>query len=301
MNGGFVMANDTDMKRAFMLTHQARRLNSPSLLIVNNDARFLPNLKINDKQNNLKFDRILCDVPCSGDGTFRKNLGLWRNFHNHMGHANHPLQLDILERGLKLLKLGGRLVYSTCTFNPIEDEAVVAAAVHRHIKQVKLVDVSKEISPHLKFRPGMLNWKVYHRGKGKNHPAEFYKNFQTVPEFRKKVIKETMFTDAYTDYNNDEDRVGQEPVDPLNLRHCMRFYPHDDNQGGFFVAVFEKILDEEDGIIYDDSYSMDAWSNPKIRQKDIIDDLEDFVNDFEKAIKDQEELTGEKDDGDELQ
>jgi 16S rRNA C967 or C1407 C5-methylase (RsmB/RsmF family) len=82
-----------------------------------------------------------------------------------------------LERGLKLLKLGGRLVYSTCTFNPIEDEAVVAAAVHRHIKQVKLVDVSKEISPHLKFRPGMLNWKVYHRGKGKNHPAEFYKNF----------------------------------------------------------------------------------------------------------------------------
>jgi hypothetical protein len=107
-----------------------------------------------------------------------------------------------------------------------------------------------------------------------------------VPEFRKKVIKETMFTDAYTDYNNDEDRIGQEPVDPLNLRHCMRFYPHDDNQGGFFVAVFEKILDEEDGIIYDDSYSMDAWSNPKIRQKDIIDDLEDFVNDFEKAIKD---------------
>ena len=91
MNQGFVMANDTDMKRAFMLTHQARRLNSPSLLIVNNDARFLPNLKINDKQNNLKFDRILCDVPCSGDGTFRKNLALWKNFHNHMGHANHAL------------------------------------------------------------------------------------------------------------------------------------------------------------------------------------------------------------------
>lgn len=134
MNKGFVLANDTDMKRAFMLTHQARRLNSPSLLIVNNDARFLPNLKINDKQNNLKFDRILCDVPCSGDGTFRKNLSLWKNFHNHMGHANHPLQLDILERGIKLLKLGGRMVYSTCTFNPIEDEAVVAAALHRHIK-----------------------------------------------------------------------------------------------------------------------------------------------------------------------
>jgi multisite-specific tRNA:(cytosine-C5)-methyltransferase len=156
INEGYVVANDTDMKRAYMLTHQARRLNSPSLLVINNDARFLPNLRINQNNQNLKFDRILCDVPCSGDGTFRKNLGLWKNFHNHMGHANHPLQLDILERAFKLLKRGGRMVYSTCSFNPIENEAVVAAAVARHIKQVKIADVSKEISPDLKYRPGLV-------------------------------------------------------------------------------------------------------------------------------------------------
>ena len=90
----------------------------------------------------LKFDRILCDVPCSGDGTLRKNFTLWKNFNSHMGHALHPLQLEILERAFALLKKGGRLVYSTCTFNPIEDEAVVAAALSRHIKQIELVDVS---------------------------------------------------------------------------------------------------------------------------------------------------------------
>ena len=134
LNQGFVVANDTDMKRASMLTHQAKRLNSPSLLIVNNDARFLPNLRVDSNQNNLKFDRILCDVPCSGDGTFRKNTGLWTSFHAHMGHANHELQLEILERGFKMLKKGGRIVYSTCSFNPIENEAVVAAALARHIK-----------------------------------------------------------------------------------------------------------------------------------------------------------------------
>ena len=78
MNKGFVIANDTDMKRAYMLTHQARRLNSPSLLVINNDARFLPNLRVDADKRNMKFDRILCDVPCSGDGTFRKNLGLWK-------------------------------------------------------------------------------------------------------------------------------------------------------------------------------------------------------------------------------
>mmetsp|Transcript_17005 Transcript_17005/g.26223 ORF Transcript_17005/g.26223 Transcript_17005/m.26223 type:complete len:476 (-) Transcript_17005:292-1719(-) len=305
MNQGFVMANDTDMKRAYMLTHQARRLNSPSLIIVNNDARFLPNLRIDKNQKNLKFDRILCDVPCSGDGTFRKNLGLWKSFHSHMGHGNHALQLDILERGFKLLKKGGRIVYSTCTFNPIEDEAVVAAAVARHRKQIKILDVSSEVSEHLKYRPGLTSWKVYHKGKGsreENGPRWFTK-FEDVDSWRKKHIKETMFTDTYTDLNNEEGRAGNTSLhsDPLGLKNCMRFYPHDDNQGGFFVCVMEKIWDEDDGIIQDDDYTMDAWNNPKIRQKEIIDDLDDFVNDFEKAIRKQEELTGEKDDGVELQ
>ena len=96
---GFVMANDTDQKRAYLLTHQARRLNSSALFITNNDARFLPNLKIDEHNNNLKFDRILCDVPCSGDGTLRKNYFLWKNFNAHLGHSCHPLQLSILERG----------------------------------------------------------------------------------------------------------------------------------------------------------------------------------------------------------
>lgn len=298
MNLGYVIANDTDMKRACMLTHQARRLNSPSLFVVNNDARFLPNLRIDDNQNNLKFDRILCDVPCSGDGTFRKNFGLWRNFHNHMGHNNHTLQLEILERGFKLLKKGGRLVYSTCSFNPIENEAVVACAVARHIKQVKIVDVSNEVSPLLKYRPGLLNWKVFHRGKGAREKAMWYNNFKSVPDWRQKIVKESMFTDAYTDYNNDEENLNK--IDPLGLKHCMRFYPHDDNSGGFFVCVIEKIFDEDEGIIYDDDYSQDAWNNPNVRQKDIIDDLQDFVKDFEQAIKDQEKATGEEDDGEEL-
>lgn len=137
-----MIANDTDSKRAYMLTHQARRLNSPALLITNNDARFLPNFKLQKDNMYFKFDRILCDVPCSGDGTLRKNPMLWKNFNSHLGHALHPLQLDILERAFKLLKKGGRLIYSTCSFNPIENEAVVAAALSRYRKQLELVDVS---------------------------------------------------------------------------------------------------------------------------------------------------------------
>lgn len=78
--------------------------------------------------------------------------------------------MDILERGFKLLKKDGRIVYSTCSFNPLENEAVVAAALARHIKQIWLVDVSKDVSKNLKYRHGLINWKVFHKGKGKKDP-----------------------------------------------------------------------------------------------------------------------------------
>ena len=72
------------------------------------------------------FDRILCDVPCSGDGTIRKAPDIWRRWTPGNGNGLHPLQLRIALHACQMLKVGGRLVYSTCTFNPVEDEAVVA-------------------------------------------------------------------------------------------------------------------------------------------------------------------------------
>ena len=63
----------------------------------------------------------------------------------------------------------------------------------------------------------------------------------------------------------------------------------------------EKIYDEDEGLIIDDEYKQDAWMNPKVRQKEIADDLNDFVTEFEQIIKQQEEQTGEKDDGNELE
>jgi 16S rRNA C967 or C1407 C5-methylase (RsmB/RsmF family) len=287
-----VIANDTDSKRAYMLTHQARRLNSPALLVTNNDARRIPHLKTDKNNNTLKFDRILCDVPCSGDGTLRKNMTLWKNFNSHLGHAMHPLQLEILEKGFSLLKKGGRLVYSTCTFNPIEDEAVVAAALSRHIKQIELVDVSKEVSPHLKYRQGMINWEVYHRGKGRFHGPQFYQSFKDVPDFKQKVIKETMFTETYTLFNNEPDREASQKYDPLNLKRCMRIYPHDANQGGFFVAVFTKVLDDKEGLVYDELYEMNAWDDPNVRQKPILEDLREFAEEYEADLRRYEQEHG---------
>ena len=77
---GVVMANDLDTRRASMLVHRARRLASPALLVINENALHLNPLPLPDGKD-LYFDNILCDVVCSGDGTLRKNSGLWKNYH----------------------------------------------------------------------------------------------------------------------------------------------------------------------------------------------------------------------------
>jgi 16S rRNA C967 or C1407 C5-methylase (RsmB/RsmF family) len=77
----------------------------------------------------LLYDRILCDVPCSGDGTIRKSPHKWDGWRAAPGLAQHSTQLAILRRALRLLKPGGRLAYSTCSLDPMQGEAVVAAAI----------------------------------------------------------------------------------------------------------------------------------------------------------------------------
>lgn len=95
-------------------------------------------------RKSMRFDRILCDVPCSGDGTLRKAPDAWNKYVQYVERACLTLgaicarwaahlslnlqkaQLGIAQRGSQLLDVGGFLVYSTCSFNPLENEAVVA-------------------------------------------------------------------------------------------------------------------------------------------------------------------------------
>lgn len=209
---GFVVANDSDYKRSHMLVHQVKRLNSPNFMVINHDAQLLPRITL-PETGLIKFDRVLCDVPCSGDGTMRKNINVWKDFTVGDGLGLHPLQVNILTRGLQLLKDGGRLVYSTCSLNPIENEAVVAEAL-RKFPQVSLVDVSADL-PNLVRRAGMLTWKVYDKEMEEKQPGD-----------------ETIHTTAFP--------PSEEEQKNFNLERCVRVYPHLQNTGGFFITVFEK-------------------------------------------------------------
>ncbi|XP_017276473.1 RNA cytosine C(5)-methyltransferase NSUN2 [Kryptolebias marmoratus] len=221
---GFVIANDVDNKRCYLLVHQAKRLNSPCIMVVNHDASCIPTLQVESdgKKDILFYDRVLCDVPCSGDGTMRKNIDVWRKWTTSNSLHLHGLQLRIAVRGVEQLAVGGRMVYSTCSLNPIEDEAVIAALLEKSEGALELADVSGDL-PRLKWMPGVTSWKLMTR------EGQWYSDWSEVPSSRHTQIRPTMFP----------------PTDPekaasMHLDRCMRILPHHQNTGGFFVAVLVK-------------------------------------------------------------
>uniref|UniRef100_A0A671L9K2 tRNA (cytosine(34)-C(5))-methyltransferase n=1 Tax=Sinocyclocheilus anshuiensis TaxID=1608454 RepID=A0A671L9K2_9TELE len=221
---GFVIANDVDNKRCYLLVHQAKRLNSPCIMVVNHDASSIPRLYFDQdgKKDILFYDRILCDVPCSGDGTMRKNIDVWKKWTTSNSLQLHGLQIRIAVRGVEQLAVGGRMVYSTCSLNPIEDEAVIAALLEKSEGALELADASPDL-PGLKYMPGITSWKVMTK------EGQWYSDWSEVPTSRHTQIRPTMFP----------------PTDPeklanMKLERCMRILPHHQNTGGFFVAVLVK-------------------------------------------------------------
>uniref|UniRef100_A0A8C7T7Y4 tRNA (cytosine(34)-C(5))-methyltransferase n=1 Tax=Oncorhynchus mykiss TaxID=8022 RepID=A0A8C7T7Y4_ONCMY len=222
---GFVIANDVDNKRCYLLVHQAKRLNSPCIMVVNHDASCIPRLQIDTEdgqKGTLFYDRILCDVPCSGDGTMRKNIDVWKKWTTSNSLHLHGLQIRIAVRGVEQLAVGGRMVYSTCSLNPIEDEAVIATLLEKSEGALELADASVDL-PGLKWMPGITKWKLMTK------EGQWYKDWSEVPVNRHTQIRPTMFPPTDT-----------EKLANMKLERCMRILPHHQNTGGFFVAVLVK-------------------------------------------------------------
>ncbi|XP_019346642.1 RNA cytosine C(5)-methyltransferase NSUN2 isoform X2 [Alligator mississippiensis] len=221
---GFVIANDVDNKRCYLLVHQAKRLNSPCIMVVNHDASIIPNLQIdvNGKKEILFYDRILCDVPCSGDGTMRKNIDVWKKWTTQNSLQLHGLQLRIATRGVEQLAEGGRMVYSTCSLNPVENEAVISSLLEKSQGALELADVSSEL-PGLKWMPGITQWKIMLKD------GQWFEDWKEVPSNRQTQIRPTMFPIK-----------DEEKLKAMNLERCLRILPHHQNTGGFFMAVLIK-------------------------------------------------------------
>lgn len=128
---GILISNDKSSSRVNILISESMKKASSNFLITQLDAMHFPTL-------NIKFDRICCDVPCSSDGTFKKNPAILPKWKIADAVALSRVQQRILKRALELLRLDGILVYSTCSLNPMENEWIVNSILEECPGQFKL-------------------------------------------------------------------------------------------------------------------------------------------------------------------
>lgn len=116
---GLLVANDISNSRAKALLKNIELFGIPNVLVTSE-----PSEKLAEKFPAF-FDKILIDAPCSGEGMFRKNPGMMKDWEIYGPEHYHHLQCSIVPNALKMLKPGGMLLYSTCTFSPEENEGTV--------------------------------------------------------------------------------------------------------------------------------------------------------------------------------
>jgi NOL1/NOP2/sun family putative RNA methylase len=163
---GVLIANEIHTRRAWELAANLERWGAVNAMILNETparlAQALP----------AAFDRVLVDAPCSGEGMFRKNEAARLEWSPHFVAGCAVRQSAILEDAARLLKPGGSLVYSTCTFSYEENEAVIERFLDAHSNfELAAVGTPPGASPAFaaegKTPPGWRFWP--HRSAGEGH------------------------------------------------------------------------------------------------------------------------------------
>ena len=123
---GFLLCNEINPKRAKILSRNIERMAVANALVTNEHPAVLAERFAG------QFDRVLIDAPCSGEGMFRKEEAAVTDWSQETVEMCARRQAEILHSGAQLVRPGGRLVYSTCTFAPEEDEMAVAQFLATH-------------------------------------------------------------------------------------------------------------------------------------------------------------------------
>ena len=126
MGEGFLLCNEFSPKRAKILSRNMERMGVGNALVTNEHPA-----RLAEKYPGF-FDRVLIDAPCSGEGMFRKEEAAITDWSQETVEMCARRQAEILHNGAQLVRPGGCLVYSTCTFAPEEDEMALAAFLESH-------------------------------------------------------------------------------------------------------------------------------------------------------------------------
>jgi len=162
-NEGLLVCNEPVPSRAKILSRNIERMGVINALVVSADPD-----QLKDVWTGL-FDAILVDAPCSGEGMFRRHPETREQWNEQSPEGCATRQKRILDAAWQMLSPGGRLCYSTCTLNTVENEAVVRYMLENHADAVSVpFSLSLEEGKTLEACDGMLH--LYpHQLKGEGH------------------------------------------------------------------------------------------------------------------------------------
>lgn len=151
-NKGTIIANDLNIGRISILSANLERCNVSNVIITRHDGLDLC-AKLKKSQTKIKFDKILTDVPCSGEGNIRCSPRTFLEWSENLLESLGRKQKKLASNALELLKEGGEMIYSTCTHAPEENEEVIQHLLDNY--DIQIIPIKLPI----KTRPGILEWK----------------------------------------------------------------------------------------------------------------------------------------------
>lgn len=143
-NRGLLVANEPSGRRQPALLSNLNRMGVLNALVTDYRGESFPMTE--------RFDRVLVDAPCSGEGTLRKDASVWPGARPATIKRLSRIQEHLIVRAFDVLRPGGTLVYSTCTFAPEENEAVVAHLLRSREAALMAVQLPFDASP------GLATW-----------------------------------------------------------------------------------------------------------------------------------------------
>lgn len=232
---GFLLSNEIHPARAKILSRNIERMGVRNCVVCNEEPARLAS------RFPAFFDKIVVDAPCSGEGMFRKDEGAgeqWSEEHVRMCAAR---QGEILASAAVMLKPGGRMVYSTCTFAPEENEGTIMEFLEGHR------DFYTEKTEHYEgFIAGKPQWAGYGR------------------EGRRVACREA--ENGRADLPEDKERL------QLELLNTLRIMPHKLEGEGHFMAVLRK----EEAVSGEQSRGRAAGAGKYLDQKRRNQELKDY-------------------------
>lgn len=150
-NEGTIIANELSMGRIGILNSNLERCGVMNTVVTRKEGVALCERLL--KKSQIKFDKILVDAPCSGEGTLRKSPRTFEMWNINMIKKIAGVQRQLASAAMKILKVGGEMIYSTCTLAPEEDEMIVDYLVKNFDVEVEQLNLP------LKFREGVCSWE----------------------------------------------------------------------------------------------------------------------------------------------